>query len=98
MIVFLLLSQYTELNFNTIKFYNKIYWYLKFSFSIVYKIHTLQNVYITNFWIQGRKKPAVDEVNQSQHSIFNPSLFGCNLVDVMEIQAEKFVIVIFWIV
>jgi len=39
---------------------------------------------------RGRKKPAVDEVNQSQHSIFNPSLFGCNLVDVMEIQAEKY--------
>jgi len=39
---------------------------------------------------RGRKKPTSDEVNQSQHSIFNPSLFGCNLIEIMELQAEKY--------
>ena len=38
---------------------------------------------------QGNKKPTVDEVIQSRHSIFYPSMFGNTLQEVMELQEEK---------
>uniref|UniRef100_H2ZL65 Rho-GAP domain-containing protein n=1 Tax=Ciona savignyi TaxID=51511 RepID=H2ZL65_CIOSA len=39
---------------------------------------------------RGQKKPTLDEVGQSQRSIFNPSMFGNTLDEVMELQMEKF--------
>lgn len=39
---------------------------------------------------RGNKKPTIDEVIQSRHSIFNPSMFGNTLQEVMELQEDKF--------
>ncbi|XP_076806151.1 rho GTPase-activating protein 39-like isoform X2 [Clavelina lepadiformis] len=39
---------------------------------------------------RGQKKPTRDEVAQSQYSIFNPSMFGNTLHEVMELQEEKY--------
>jgi hypothetical protein len=39
---------------------------------------------------RGNKKPTTEEVRQSQHSIFNPSMFGNTLSEVMDIQIDKY--------
>nr|XP_002125699.2 rho GTPase-activating protein 39 [Ciona intestinalis] len=39
---------------------------------------------------RGQKKPTLDEVVQSQRSIFNPSMFGNTLDEVMELQMDKY--------
>nr|CAB3222852.1 rho GTPase-activating protein 39 [Phallusia mammillata] len=38
---------------------------------------------------RGNKKPTADEVAQSQRSIFNPSMFGNTLQEILELQSER---------
>lgn len=39
---------------------------------------------------RGNRKPTADEITQSQTSIFNPSMFGSSLQEVLEIQEKRY--------
>ncbi|XP_019635329.1 PREDICTED: LOW QUALITY PROTEIN: rho GTPase-activating protein 39-like [Branchiostoma belcheri] len=38
----------------------------------------------------GTKKPSFEEINQSRNTIFNPSMFGTTLEEIMEMQKDRF--------
>ncbi|XP_068704201.1 rho GTPase-activating protein 39-like isoform X1 [Montipora foliosa] len=39
---------------------------------------------------RGLRKPSVDDIQQAKSSVFNPSMFGATLDDIMEEQAKRF--------